>query len=194
MPAHAPRFPGTTNDPNKLPLTARRAKRLTTIAGLRVTEHVDKPVVALGDVLGPRIDPRLLFFRKLCGQVVKIDAAGDEYPVPFATVTVYDTDLRLLAWSPPGWPYSWFFPFGWSREQLASVTTDECGRFCVWVPQFDVDYYLRWRLERRCYLEWLRRPTLGDLLERAGRELGRALTTAGRLAARHAPVGQVEGL
>ena len=46
MPAHATRFPGTTNDPNMLPLTARRAKRLTTIAGLRVTEHVDKPVVA----------------------------------------------------------------------------------------------------------------------------------------------------
>lgn len=50
------------------------------------------------------------------------------------------------------------------REQMARVTTDECGRFCVWVPRFDIDDYLKWRLERRCYLGWLRRPSLEDVL------------------------------
>jgi hypothetical protein len=84
--------------------------------------------------------------------------------VPFATVHVYDVDFNFLAWSPGGSQYSWFWPFGVRREKIATVTTDECGRFCVHVPRFDVDYYLRFRLERECFVTWLRKPNIADVL------------------------------
>jgi len=39
----------------------------------------------------------------------------------------------------------------------------------VWVPRFDIDWVLRWRLERRC-LPWLfDRPALIDLIPNLGR-------------------------
>jgi hypothetical protein len=162
---HPARFPGTSNDPKKHTLSKREAVRLADITDVAATELAGKPMAELSDRLRHVIDPKLFAFRRICGQVVKLDDDGNELPVPFATVTVYDVDLRLVAWSPPHLPWTWFFPFSWQREKLATVTTDECGRFCVWVPRFDIDFYLRWRLERRCYLEWLRKPTLEDLLE-----------------------------
>lgn len=111
------------------------------------------------------LDPRLLAFQRICGRVVKTDGVtGKDLPVPFATVTVYDVDFWFLAWSAPGSMYSWFCPCLIRREKLATVTTDECGRFCVCVLNFDIDFYLRWRLERRCYLTWLRKPTIEDVL------------------------------
>ena len=164
MTTHSARFPGVSNDPNTHLLTPRQAARLSSVTTVAAAELVGKTSAELTKRLGPSIDSKQLAFRRICGQVVKADSAGNELPVPFATVNVYDVDIRLLAWAPPGTPYSWFFPFGWKRENLATVTTDECGRFCVWVPRFDIDWYLRWRLERHCYLEWLRRPTLEDLL------------------------------
>lgn len=164
MPTHPARFPGRTNDPAKHTLSKREAARLATITSLPVAELVGKTLDQLAARLRPFIDPRPLFFHRICGQVVKTDADGNDLPVPFATVTVHDTDFNLIAWSPLGSKYSWFFPFGMSREQLASVTTDECGRFCVWVPRFDIDHYLRWRLEHHCYFEWLRKPLVIDVL------------------------------
>lgn len=164
MSTHAARFPGVSNDPNTHLLTARQAARLSTLTKVPASELVGKNAADLAKRIGLIVNPKLLAFRRICGQVVKADSAGNELPVPFATVNVYDVDLRLLSWAPPGTPYTWFYPFGWQREKLATVTTDECGRFCVWVPRFDVDYYLKWRLERRCYLEWLRKPSLEDLL------------------------------
>lgn len=164
MPDHPSRFPGLTNDPARHILTTRQAERLAALASVPAAELAGKTLPALEGRLRPLLDPKLLIFRKLCGRVVKTDANGNDLPVPFATVTVYDTDLRLLGWSPRTSQYSWFFPFLYRREKLATVTTDECGRFCAWIPRFDVDYYLRWRLERKGYLPWLRKPTIGDVL------------------------------
>lgn len=164
MPDHAARFPGISNDPEKCVLTARQASRLAALAAVPAAELTGKTLGELGGRLRRVIDPKLLIFRKICGQVVKTDASGRDLPVPFATVTVFDVDLGLLGWSPVSSMYSWFFPLFVRREKLATVTTDECGRFCVWVPRFDVDFYLRWRVERQGYLPWLRRPTVADVL------------------------------
>jgi hypothetical protein len=158
LPDHPARFPGVTNDPINHVLTGRQAARLAALAPVPAANLAGKKLADAAAALRPYIDPKLLVFRKICGQVVKTDPAGNDLPVPFATVHVYDVDLALLAWSPPDSLYSWFFPLRTRREQLAAVTTDECGRFCVWVPRFDIDHYLRWRLERRCYLTWLRKP------------------------------------
>lgn len=104
------------------------------------------------------IDPSYKFFRKIRGQVIEPAADGPGLPAPFATVTVYDVDFGLLAWSPVDSLHSWFYPFDIRRDQLATVTTDERGRFCVWVPRFDPGHHRRWRLERECHLDWPRRP------------------------------------
>lgn len=104
------------------------------------------------------IDPSYEFFRKIRGQVVEPAADGPGLPAPFATVTVYDVDFGLLAWSPVDSLHSWFYPFDIRRDQLATVTTDDRGRFCVWVPRFDPGHHRRWRLERECHLDWPRRP------------------------------------
>ena len=165
MPDHPARFPGVTNDPAKQTFTARQGARLAALTHVPATELTGKKLADVEARLRPLLDPKLLSFQRICGQVVKTDGAtGKDLPVPFATVTVYDIDFWFLAWSPPGSVYSWFCPFQIRREKLATVTTDECGRFCVWVPTFDLDFYLRWRLERRCYLTWLRRPTIDDVL------------------------------
>lgn len=164
MADHASRFPGVSNDPAKHQLTGKQAARLAGLVARPASELAGKTLAQLQPSLQHLIDPNLFLFRRVCGQVVKTDAAGNDRPVPFATVTVYDTDFGLLAWSPVGSPYSWFLPFGQRREVLAKVTTDECGRFCVWIPRFDIDHYLKWRLERRCYLTWLRHPSIADVL------------------------------
>jgi hypothetical protein len=164
MSDHVARFPGISNDPAAHVLTNKQAARLAALAPVAAEKLAGQRLVDVTDRIKAVIDPSLLAFRKVCGRVVKLDAAGNELPVPFATVTVYDVDLGLLAWSPADSLFSWFYPFNVRREQLARVTTDECGRFCVWLPRFDIDYYLKWRLERQCYLGWLRRPSLEDLL------------------------------
>ncbi len=164
MSDHVARFPGVSNDPATHVLSSRQADRLAALAPVPAAKLAGQRLTDVAEKLKSVIDPGLLAFRKICGRVVKADAAGNELPVPFATVTVFDVDLGLLAWSPADSLFSWFYPFNVRRERLAQVTTDECGRFCVWVPRFDIDYYLRWRLERQCYLGWLRRPTVEDLL------------------------------
>ena len=164
MTNHRARVPGTINDPSTEKLTDRQAVRLAKVTGQPAASLTGK---ALADLRSLHVDPSLFASRTICGRVVKTDADGKDHPVPFATVNVYDTDLGLLGWSPAGQPYSWFFPLFTHRELLRTVTTDECGRFCVRVPRWELDWYLRWRLERKCYLTWLRRPSLRDVLERA---------------------------
>lgn len=164
MTNHESRFPGTSNDPATHQLTKRQAARVAAASGQPAEKLVGRTFAELDAGLRLVLDPHIFAFRRICGRVVKTDANGNELPVPFATVTVYDTDVNLLAWSPLGSQYSWFYPFGIRREVLATVTTDECGRWCVWIPRFDIDHYLRWRLERRCYLTWLRRPSIIDVL------------------------------
>lgn len=161
---HTARFPGTINDPSKETVSERQAKRLATLTRQPTAAFKGK---TLGELRRAdlHLDPSLFLARTICGRVVKTDADGKDHPVPFATVNVYDTDLGLLGWSPASSPYSWFYPLFHHRELLRTVTTDECGRFCVRIPRWEIDYYLRWRLERKCYLTWLRKPTLRDLLE-----------------------------
>jgi hypothetical protein len=152
------------HDPSIHTLSERQAERLSALSFVPTAELARQPIAEVIDRLRPLIAPKLLSFRRFGGRVVRAQADGEARPVPLATVEVYDSELRLLAWSPPGSIFSWLYPFGVRRERIATMTTDERGRFCMWIPRFDVDHYLRWRLERRCYLEWLRKPTLLDVL------------------------------
>jgi hypothetical protein len=171
MTMHASCFPGVTDDPSLHILSERQAERLSALSSVPTAELARLPFAAVIDRMRSRVDPKLLFLRRFGGRVVEAQANGVAQPVPYATVEVYDAELRLMAWSPPGSIFSWLYPYGVRRERIATMTTDERGRFCVWIPRFDVDHYLRWRLERRCYLEWLRKPTLLDVLrEREGIE------------------------
>jgi hypothetical protein len=153
-------------DPDRRRMTALQARRLGAMSGLAVKEVEGLTVADLADKYRWRIDPELLFFRKICGRVVKKDAAsGAEYPVPFATVHVEDTDCNLLGYFPHGWTWGWYFPLSCHREVLATVKTDECGRFCVYIPRFEIDWILRWRRERICFNDIFVRPSLADLLD-----------------------------
>jgi hypothetical protein len=148
-------------------LTETSAGRLAALTGIEVGALRG---MTLGEVARKhifRIDPLLLFFRRICGRVVKTDpATGLDHPVPFARVQVEDTDCSLLGYFPHGHPWGWYFPFRCRREVIATTTTDECGNFCVMVPRWDIDWVLRFRRERRCYPVIFERPSLRDLLER----------------------------
>ncbi|HMN95906.1 MAG TPA: hypothetical protein PKC43_10010 [Phycisphaerales bacterium] len=147
------------------PLTAIQARRLASISGIDAGEFKGRTLAAITDTLRWKLNPELFFMRKVCGRVVRKDPqTGEEQPVPFATVHVEDTDCSLLHFSPPNWPWSWFFPLKCDREVIATAKTDACGRFCVWIPRFDVDWVLKWRKKFVCYGEILRRPSLKDLL------------------------------
>lgn len=130
-----------------------------------MSDHPSRP----SEEHGALIDPDFQFFRKMSGRIVEADADGLDAPVPFATVTVHDTDFGLLVWSPVDSLYSWFYPFDIRRQQLATVTADARGRFRLWAPRVGLDHFRRWRLERECHLDWLRRPgvAVDDVLSRA---------------------------
>lgn len=153
-------------DPDRRPLTPIQAERLAALSDLEPKELIGKPVRELGESFRWRIDPELLFFRKVCGRVVKRDpVTGVEYPVPLATVHVEDTDCSLLGFFPVASPWAWFFPFHCKREVIATVKTDACGRFCVYIPRFEIDWILRFRRERLCFPDIFIRPTIKDLLD-----------------------------
>lgn len=117
------------------------------------------------DRLEWHIDPELLAFERICGRVRKPDPdTGELHPVPNATVHVEDTDCSFLSYFPDGLGLGWFFPYNCSSEEIASTTTDECGRFCVFVPRWDIDRVLRFRRDRVCLPE-IHTPNLGDILE-----------------------------
>jgi hypothetical protein len=152
--------------PDALPLTKRQARRLALLSGVDVGKLQGATVAQLKNKFQWQIDPDLLLFRRICGQVVKTDpASGIEYPVPFATVHVEDTDCGFLGFFPYGSPWHWLFPLFCHREEIGVTQTDACGRFCVWVPRFDIDWIIRWRLEKHCYWEIFRPPILADLLD-----------------------------
>lgn len=163
----AARRPGPDLPPDRRPLTDVGAARLAKLAGVDAKELVGRPIAELAESLRWRIDPELLLFRRVCGQVVRKDpATGKELPVPFATVHVEDTDCGLLGYFPPGWPFGWYFPFFCRREEIGTVKTDACGRFCVFVPRFEIDWILRFRRRRICFPIIFERPRLVDILER----------------------------
>lgn len=142
------------------------AHRLSDLTGLQVDDLAGSTIGDLAERFRFQIDPQFLFMRKVCGKVVKTDpVTGIEYPVPFATVEVQDTDCNFLGYFPSGSPWSWFFPFNCKREVIATTKTDECGNFCVWIPRFDIDWVIRWRKFRICLPIVFKRPDLGDIID-----------------------------
>jgi hypothetical protein len=153
--------------PDQRVLTARQANRLSALSGVDAKELTGHSVAQISDRLKWRIDPNLFFFRRVCGRVVKKDPiTGIEYPVPFATVVVEDTDCNLLAYFPPSWPWGWYYPLFCHREVLATVRTDACGNFCAYIPRFDIDWIVQWRKHRICFPIIFKRPSLADIVER----------------------------
>jgi hypothetical protein len=152
--------------PDARPLTKSQIARLSAVSGLDPKELADLPPAEIQAKFRWRIDPDLLLFRRICGRVVKKDpATGVEYVVPNATVHVEDTDCNLLVFSPAGYDWCWFFPFHCHREEIATVKTDACGRFCVWIPRFEIDWILRWRRERICFALVFLRPSILEILD-----------------------------
>jgi hypothetical protein len=141
------------------------AERLAALSGAPVKRLAGQPIASLTAKLGHVLDPRALFMQRVCGKVVRTDAHGVQHPVPLATVQVEDTDCSLLAYHPVGSPFSWLFPFNCRREVIATVKTDACGNFCVWVPRFDIDWVLQWRKQRVCYPVLFERPNWRELIE-----------------------------
>lgn len=157
---------GEDFDPSKHKLGKTQAQRLAAVSGLDAAQLAGLTVTEIGERFRFRIDPLLLLFRKVCGRVVKTDpGTGTQYPVPFATVQVEDTDASFLGYFPSGHKWAWYFPFASRREVIASTRTDACGNFCVWVPRWDIDWILRWRHERLCFPIVFERPSLKDLLD-----------------------------
>ncbi len=163
----AKQAPTATTTPDKTPLSKIGAQRLSAITGLKADALAGQTIAGLREKFEWQIDPELFLFRRICGRVVKHDpASGDDWGVPGATVHVYDTDFSLFGYFPIDWPYGWFWPYHWRREEIGHAVTDACGRFCVWVPRFDIDWILRWRRERICFPEIFVKPSLRDVLGR----------------------------
>ncbi len=155
-----------TEAPDQAPLTKSQASRLSSLTGIAASEFAGLSVSEISTRFRWQIDPEWLFFRRICGKVVKKDpATGVEYSVPFATVYAEDTTCSLLGLFPGDVPWAWFFPFFCETEVVAQTTTDACGNFCIWVPRFEIEWILRFRLERICYLQLFNKPTVGSVLQ-----------------------------
>ncbi|TFH66841.1 MAG: hypothetical protein E4G90_01470 [Gemmatimonadales bacterium] len=151
--------------PDERAVTERQAVHLAKLASVDVKELVGRKIAEVHERLRWKIDPVLLLFRRVCGQVVKRDpGSGELHPVPNATVHVEDTDCSFLGLFPREGPWGWLFPLVCHREEIATVTTDACGRFCVYVPRWDIDRILRFRLARICWPEFVK-PDIRDILE-----------------------------
>lgn len=140
------------DDPTKRKLTSRQAAYLAEESGLEIKEISKLTVAEIPTRLQFHLDPHLLFFRRICGRVVRTNpATGEVHGVPFATVHVEDTDCSFLGLFPVEHPtWWWFWPVSCQTETIATVTTDECGNFCVYIPRWDIDRVLRFRRERLC--------------------------------------------
>lgn len=156
---------------DKRAVTGRQADYLAAQTGVAAKELVGKPIGQVNEILKWKIDPTLLFFRRVCGRVVRYEpGTGVLQGVPNATVHVEDTDCSFLGFFPAEGPFSWWWwlwPLVCHREEIATTKTDACGRFCVWIPRWDIDRILRFRLERICFPEIVK-PTLADVLRQVG--------------------------
>ena len=149
----------------KMSLSEMQRKRLSSLTGVKEKELAGNTIAELSERLRLNIDPKLLFFRRVCGKVVKKDpVTGVEYPVPYATVYAEDTDINLITYSPSGSPWSWHFPLSIRKEVIGTTKTDACGNFCIWIPRFDIDWILRWRKERICFPVLFERPHILDVI------------------------------
>jgi len=162
--AQGPRSPDETA-PDQRVVSKRQAVYLAELSGVSSEELAGKPLAALEGLLRWKIDPELLGFRRVCGRVVRRDpVTGVIQGVPNATVHVEDTDCTFLGFFPVENPWWWLWPVSCTREDVATVVTDECGRFCVWIPRWEVDRILRFRRERICFPDIVK-PSIRDILE-----------------------------
>lgn len=151
--------------PDKRKLTKRQAIRLAEMAHVSSDELSGKTLISVYEKLKWKIDPQLLLFRRICGQVVKRNPATRALEaVPNATVHVEDTDCSFLSYFPPGSPWCWFFPLICHREEIATVKTDHCGKFCVWIPRWEIDWIWKWRHGRICF-PYFYKPPIWEILE-----------------------------
>jgi len=155
--------------PDRVRLNQIQASRLSQLTNIDIREIEGRDTLQLSESLKWRIDPDYFLFRRICGQVVRWDSVSGQYqPVPFATVHVMDTDCDFLGYFPRQVKWAWLYPIFCHEEEITEVLTDECGRFCVWIPWFDIDWVIRWRLERYCFPEIFVKPSIGELLQSAG--------------------------
>jgi hypothetical protein len=168
VPSHAGNRGQTS--PDEIALNKIQAKRLSGLTGLPADQLQGESIATLRERLRWRINPDWFLFELVCGQVVKVDpSTGLKYPVPGATVNVQDVDCDWLWYFPPLWPWAWAFRWDFCEiETVATTVTDACGKFCVWVPRFDIDWILEWRKERICLPDLLQRPSVGDLVGQIG--------------------------
>lgn len=153
--------------PDQIPLTTLQATRLASLSGVESKLLNGMKIAEIEEKFKWKIDPKLLWFQKVCGRVVKRDPATDELlPVPYATVHVEDTDCQLMGYFPTNSNWCWYYPLLCRREELSTVLTDACGNFCVYIPRFEIDWILHWRKARICYPIIFERPTLKDILDR----------------------------
>jgi hypothetical protein len=150
--------------PDERVLTRRQAEYLAETTQLELRQLEGRRLRELDELLKFRIDPTLLFFRKVCGRVVRKDPlTGILYGVPNATVYVEDTDCSFLGFFPVEHPWWWLWPIVCHREVIATAHTDACGNFCVFIPRWDIDRILRLRRKRICYPD-IFRPSIRDLI------------------------------
>ena len=153
--------------PDLQKLSSIQVERLSFHADVDKKEIQGLTINQASEKLKWKVDPALFLFRRICGKVVKKDpVTGVEYPVPFATVYIEDTDCHFISYFPKPWPWGWFFPLLCHRETIGSTKTDQCGNFCVWIPRFDIDWILEWRKKRICFPWIFQRPSIKDLLPR----------------------------
>jgi hypothetical protein len=151
--------------PDKIPLTDSQAKMLSALTGIDASQFTDRSIAEISSEFQWQIDPNFFLFVRICGQVVKQGPANDTlYPVPYATVYAEGTICSFLGFFPLCLPWGWFFPFECHTSPVAQTTTDACGNFCIWIPRFEIEWILRYRLERICYLQLFNRPTVGSIL------------------------------
>lgn len=151
-------------NPEKRVITSRQVAYLAKQTSISKKKLTGKTIKEINKLLRWRIDPHLLLFKKVCGRVVKKDPeSGEFHGVPNATVHIEDTDCSFLGLFPVESPFLWLLPIRCNREIIATVTTDACGEFCVYIPRWDIDRILRFRLERICFPEIIK-PTLRDIL------------------------------
>ena len=161
--------PATNVTPDKVKLNRIQAQRFSQLTNIDVKKFEGRDIAHLSESLKWQVDPEYFLFRRICGQVVRWDPISGQYqPVPFATVHVMDTDCDFLGYFPPHLPWVWLYPLFCHEEEITSVLTDGCGRFCVWIPWFDIDWVIRWRLERYCFPEIFVQPNLGEVLPSLG--------------------------
>lgn len=160
------RCPNEAPNPERMKLNEVAAERLGALGNIAAKDLIGLTVAEVGEKYRHVLDPQWLLFRKVQGVVVKTDpVSGTELPVPFATVHVEDTDCSLLGYFPASSRWSWYFPFKCRREVLTTATTNECGKFCVWIPRWDIDWVVRFRRERICFPIAFERPSIRDILE-----------------------------